>query len=313
MIRFLPDLLSGLVMNGVRLAIRGDLSAAELRKRSRQEPDRTAAAHMMPIANALEGMTRAEAVRLAGMERQASGQPGRGEDGLVGLDAGRAMRRGEAALGRGLPRRAHVQADVRVLLVVAESPAIAPQGGSGGTLVRVGDHELNAMQAAPDEAFEERRPEGFGLAGTDAQADDLALALCVCGQGDDGRHVEDASALALLEAGGVKPQTGPFAGERMFKERADPIIDVLAQLADGGFADPGQAHGLNQVAHAPGRNAADLRFLDHGHRGLLGSRKGGKQLPCRSLGIQSCSAPSWVSSVRSRYPLRHVVRSPDRS
>ncbi len=47
------------------------ISPAELRKRARQEPDRTAAARLQAIANALEGMTRAEAARLAGMERQA--------------------------------------------------------------------------------------------------------------------------------------------------------------------------------------------------------------------------------------------------
>ena len=58
-------------MNGIRLEISGALSAAELRRRGRQEPDRAASARMMAIANALEGMTRAEAARLAGMERQA--------------------------------------------------------------------------------------------------------------------------------------------------------------------------------------------------------------------------------------------------
>ena len=58
-------------MNGIRLKISGTLSAADLRRRGRQEPDRAASARMMAIANALEGMTRAEAARLAGMERQA--------------------------------------------------------------------------------------------------------------------------------------------------------------------------------------------------------------------------------------------------
>lgn len=58
-------------MNGIRLTICDRLSAAELRRRGRQETDRAAAARMMAIANALEGMTRAEAARLAGMERQA--------------------------------------------------------------------------------------------------------------------------------------------------------------------------------------------------------------------------------------------------
>jgi transposase len=53
------------------LAIRQDLSAAELRRLARLEPNRRAAMRLLAIANALEGLSRAEAARLAGMERQA--------------------------------------------------------------------------------------------------------------------------------------------------------------------------------------------------------------------------------------------------
>jgi transposase len=53
------------------LAIRQDLSSEELRHLARREPDRRAAMRLLAIANALEGMSRAEAARLAGMERQA--------------------------------------------------------------------------------------------------------------------------------------------------------------------------------------------------------------------------------------------------
>ena len=53
------------------LAIRQDLSAAELRRLARFETDRRAAMRLSAVANALEGMSRAEAARLAGMERQA--------------------------------------------------------------------------------------------------------------------------------------------------------------------------------------------------------------------------------------------------
>ena len=78
----LPDLDGAGTMNGKRLAIRGDRSAAELRRLARREPDRAAACRMQAIAGALEGrmraiagalegLTRAEAARLAGMERQA--------------------------------------------------------------------------------------------------------------------------------------------------------------------------------------------------------------------------------------------------
>ena len=66
-----PDLDGAGTMNGKRLTIRDDMPAATLRRLARREPARAAAARMFAIANALEGMTRAEAARLAGMERQA--------------------------------------------------------------------------------------------------------------------------------------------------------------------------------------------------------------------------------------------------
>jgi transposase len=53
------------------LAIRRDRTAASLRKWARQAKDPRAASRSFAIANALEGMSRAEAARLAGMERQA--------------------------------------------------------------------------------------------------------------------------------------------------------------------------------------------------------------------------------------------------
>jgi transposase len=56
---------------GAALAIRDDLSAAALRRQARREPNRRAALRMLAIASALEGMSRAKAARLAGMERQA--------------------------------------------------------------------------------------------------------------------------------------------------------------------------------------------------------------------------------------------------
>src|SRR5919199_4586607 len=59
------------LMAGRGLPIRDDVPAAELRRLARREPDRAAAARMLAIANALEGKSRAEAARLAGMERQA--------------------------------------------------------------------------------------------------------------------------------------------------------------------------------------------------------------------------------------------------
>ena len=58
-------------MSGRALTIRTDVPAVEPRRLARHEKDRAAAARMQAIAGALEGMTRTEAARLAGMERQA--------------------------------------------------------------------------------------------------------------------------------------------------------------------------------------------------------------------------------------------------
>jgi transposase len=53
------------------LAIRRDRTPVVLRKWARRTTDPRAASRAFAIANALEGMSRAEAARLAGMERQA--------------------------------------------------------------------------------------------------------------------------------------------------------------------------------------------------------------------------------------------------
>jgi transposase len=55
-----------------RLPIRSDLHTADdLRRLARRERNRRAALRMLALAHAMEGMTRAEAARLVGMERQA--------------------------------------------------------------------------------------------------------------------------------------------------------------------------------------------------------------------------------------------------
>src|SRR6516164_2023029 len=52
------------------LAIRDDISPEELRRQARRERDGRVSARLIAIANALEGMDRASAARLAGMDRQ---------------------------------------------------------------------------------------------------------------------------------------------------------------------------------------------------------------------------------------------------
>jgi len=56
---------------GTALPIRRDLSADELRTLARREKNGRAVMRLLAIAHALDGMERAEAARLAGMDRQA--------------------------------------------------------------------------------------------------------------------------------------------------------------------------------------------------------------------------------------------------
>ena len=87
---------------GVALAIRDDLTPEALRRWARGEPTRRAALRMLAIANALEGLSRAEAARLAGMERQAlrDAVVRYNAEGIAGLydrpKSGRPQRLGEA-------------------------------------------------------------------------------------------------------------------------------------------------------------------------------------------------------------------------
>ena len=53
-----------------KLIIRTDISLETLRRRARLERDGRVAARLLAIANALDGMSRAEAARAAGMDRQ---------------------------------------------------------------------------------------------------------------------------------------------------------------------------------------------------------------------------------------------------
>src|SRR3954451_8552504 len=141
-------------------------------------------------------------------------------------------------------------------------------------LVRVRDDKLDPAQAAPDQALQERGPERFRLGRADVQAHDLPLALAVGGHGDYRRHVHDPPALTLLQVGGVQPEIGPLATEWAIQEGVHPLVDVLAELADLALVDPGETHGLGQIVHAPGRDAADPGLLDHRHQRLLRSLPG---------------------------------------
>ena len=132
------------------LAIRQDLPAAELRRLARREPDRRAAMRLLAIASALEGLSRAEAARLAGMERQAL------RDAVVRYNA-----EGPAGLhGRPKPGRPE-------RLSEAEQAALAPHASSpdptrSGTARRPGRALICATGSRRASARRSTRPAGRG-------------------------------------------------------------------------------------------------------------------------------------------------------
>ena len=158
----------------------------------------------------------------------------------------------------------------------AALPGRADHTGDGSleTFVGVGDDQLHTLQAAAHEVAQEGRPERLGLARTDVQPDDLALALGVDRNSDYCRNADDASALADLEVGGVEPEVGPLACERALEEGVHPLVDVLAQLRDAGLGDAAHPHSLDQLVDAAGADAGDPGLLDHRYQRLLGRLAG---------------------------------------
>jgi transposase len=114
-------------MGAKGLAIRDDVPAAELRRLARRERNRAAAARMQAIAGALEGMTRAEAARLAGMERQAL------RDAVVRYNAeGLAGLHSRPSPGR--PPRLDEEQRAALRRVVLDGPEVEATGLSAWTL-----------------------------------------------------------------------------------------------------------------------------------------------------------------------------------
>lgn len=136
-------------------------------------------------------------------------------------------------------------------------------------LMRVGDHQLHAREAALEQLLEEGGPERLGLARAKVQADNLPSALAVDRDGDYGGDADDPSALSDLQVGSVQPEIRPLACQRALQEAVDALIDLFAQLGDPGLVEAREAHGLSQLVHPPGRDATDPGLLDHGDQRLL--------------------------------------------
>jgi len=92
--------------------------------------------------------------------------------------------------------------------------------------VSVGNHQLDALETALDQALEESRSERFGFGRAKTQTDDLAPAFGRDRHGDYRSDRDDAAAVADLEVGRVEPEIRPLAVDRPVEESVDPFINV---------------------------------------------------------------------------------------
>lgn len=150
-------------------------------------------------------------------------------------------------------------------------PLILKHAGDGGLQagMGVGNDELHAVEAARLQPAQKLGPEGLRLGGAGSKPDDLPPPVGVDRDGDYGGDGDDPPALTNLQVGGIQPDIGPFTGQRTVQELADALVNVLAEFGHRALGDAAEPHGLNQFVHAPGRDAADPRLLDHRDQRLL--------------------------------------------
>ena len=98
----------------------------------------------------------------------------------------------------------------------------------------IGDHQLDAAQAAPGQTAQELGPERLGLAVADRHAQHFAAAIGVDANSDDHRDRDDVVIAAGFDVGGIQPQIRPFAFDRAVQEGLHPLVDLAAQAARPG-------------------------------------------------------------------------------
>ena len=84
--------------------------------------------------------------------------------------------------------------------------------GDGGlqAFMGIGDDELDATQAATGQLAQELRPDRFGFRGADLQAQNLAPAGRIDGNGDDRGDRDDAAAAAYLQVSRWSRRRTPY-------------------------------------------------------------------------------------------------------
>ena len=137
--------------------------------------------------------------------------------------------------------------------------------------VGVGRDETNPGQAAGDEVGEETVPRGPGLAGRDAQSQDLAAPVGVDTGCDHDDGVDDPAAFADLHREGVGGDERERAS--VAQGTVAELVDVLVELSGhaghlrlGQRVDPQRLH---ELVHPAGTHPGEVAVRDDGdHRRL---------------------------------------------
>jgi len=137
----------------------------------------------------------------------------------------------------------------------AALPARSGQGGLNRVDeagVRVRGHELDAGEAAGDERAQEGEPGRPVLLRDDVQAERLAVALGVDGDGVHDAGVDRAAALTALDHERIQDEVRiRGALERAGAEVLDDRIERLGQPRDLALAHPLDAQLLHELLHPP--------------------------------------------------------------
>ena len=137
-------------------------------------------------------------------------------------------------------------------------------------MVGVGGHQLHAGEPSCYEAAEKCQPEGPVLAGTDVDAQHLALPLHVDRGGDDDAHLGDAALRAHPLGERVEPEVSVGAGvQGPAEETCDDRVELRADTRDLALGDALAAERAHEVVDAACGDALHVRLLHDGQQGAL--------------------------------------------
>ncbi len=109
----------------------------------------------------------------------------------------------------------------------------------------IGDDELHTAHTSTREPTQELRPERLGFGSADSHAQNLAPAIGLDADGDDGNG-NNATTAPDLQIDGIDPETGSIALHGSFEEGLHLDIDLFAQAAHLALGDAAHTHALTR-------------------------------------------------------------------